>query len=191
MEYYNPNAMKPEDKIESLFIKWYNRNQSENFDFQTNILSNCRSNVDILRHACLRFRKMFIEITATEGTPEIDPFESCITIASACNLVIRTNFLESESIGIIPPHGYRPQQNQSRKAIQWIRCISQRENINIQHALNGGEKQIGSYFVDGYTVLQNGVRTVYEFQSCVWHGCHKCFSENTKNPVNGSLMSDL
>jgi len=104
MEYYNPNAMKPEDKIESLFIKWYNRNQSENFDFQTNILSNCRSNVDILRHACLRFRKMFIEITATEGTPEIDPFESCITIASACNLVIRTNFLESESIGIIPPH---------------------------------------------------------------------------------------
>lgn len=134
---------------------------------------------------------MFIEITAKEGTSGIYPFESCITIASACNLVFRTNFLESESIGIIPPHGYRPQQNRSRKAIQWIRCISQRENINIQHALNGGEKQIGSYFVDGYTVLQNGVRTVYEFRGCFWHGCPKCFSKNTKNPVNGSLMSDL
>lgn len=86
MEYYNPNAMKPEDRIEYLFIKWINRNQSENFDFQTKILSNCRSDVDILRHACLRFRKMFIEITAKEGTPGIDPFESCITIASVCNL---------------------------------------------------------------------------------------------------------
>ena len=43
MEYYNPNAMKPEDRIEYLFIKWINRNQSENFDFQTKILSNCRS----------------------------------------------------------------------------------------------------------------------------------------------------
>ena len=118
---------------------------------------------------------MFIEITAKEGTSGIDPFESCITIASACNLVFRNNFLESESIGIIPPHGYRPQQNRSRKAIQWIRCISQRENINIQHALNGGEKQIRSYFVDGYTELQNGVRTVYEFHGCLWHGCPKCF----------------
>lgn len=119
---------------------------SQKTDFQTEILSYCRSDVDILRLACLRFRKMFIEITAKEGTSGIYPFESCITIASACNLVFRTNFLESESIGIIPPHGYRPQQNRSRKAIQWIRCISQRENINIQHALNGGEKQIGSKF---------------------------------------------
>ena len=35
------------------------------------------------------------------------------------------------------------------------------------------------------------MRAVYEFHGCFWHGCPKCSSKNTKNPVNGSLMSDL
>ena len=46
----------------------------------------------------------------------IDPFESYITIASACQRVFRTNFLKENCIGIIPVHGYKPEQRQSVKA---------------------------------------------------------------------------
>lgn len=106
---------------------------------------------------------------------------------SACNLVFRTNFLEPESIGIIPPHGYKPEQNQSIKAIKWLKYLKHTEGIHVQHAMNGGEKQIDPYPVDDYSTLQNGERVVYEFHGCFWHGCTTCFSRNTTNPV----MSDL
>ena len=43
----------------------------------------------------------------------IELFECCITIASACNLVFRTNFLAPNTIGNIPHHGYRPEQKHS------------------------------------------------------------------------------
>jgi hypothetical protein len=43
-------------------------------------------------------------------------------------------------IGIIPPHGYRPEQTQSIKALHWLKYISKRYDVNIQHAFNGGEK---------------------------------------------------
>lgn len=48
----------------------------------------------------------------------IDPFENCITIASACNLVFRTKFLAPETTGIIPSHGYRPDEKHFIKAMQ-------------------------------------------------------------------------
>lgn len=68
----------------------------------------------------------------------IDPFEQCITIASACNLVFRTNFLQPETIRLIPHHWYNPEQKQSVKALQWLKYISHNEGYNIQHARNGG-----------------------------------------------------
>jgi hypothetical protein len=77
-------------------------------------------------------------------------------------------------------HAYKT--TKKMHSILIITCISQRENINIQHALNGGEKQIGSYFVDGYTVLQIGVRTVYEVHGCFWHGRPKCFQRIQRIP---------
>lgn len=58
-------------------------------------------------------------------------------------------FLEEQSIGIIPPQGYRPKNKQSVKAMQWIKYHSQQTNIEIQHADNEGEKVIGPYNVDG------------------------------------------
>jgi hypothetical protein len=57
------------------------------------------------------------------GDEGIDPFETCITIASACYLVFRTNFLRPKTIGIIPAQGYRPEEKQSVKALQWILTV--------------------------------------------------------------------
>ncbi|WAR15803.1 hypothetical protein MAR_030397 [Mya arenaria] len=48
----------------------------------------------------------------------VSPQSTCH--ACACNLVFRTNFLAHESIAIIPPHGYRPEEKQSVKNIHFV-----------------------------------------------------------------------
>lgn len=59
-----------------------------------------------------------MQMTSRNDEEGIDPFAHCITIASACNLVFRNLFLEEQSIGIIPPQGYRSKEIQSVKAMQ-------------------------------------------------------------------------
>ena len=100
--FYHPDGMSPDEKEK--FLEWHNGLKENNyvFDFQQEILTYCRSDVDILRRCCLEFRELFRDVT------DIDPFEKCLTIASACNLVFRKNFLKENTIAIIPPHGYRP-----------------------------------------------------------------------------------
>jgi hypothetical protein len=105
-------------------------------------LSYCRSEVDILKRACLTFRQLFLEMTFGDGHGGIDPFQKCITIASACNLVFRTKFLRPDTIGIIPAQGYRHEEKHSIKAMQWIKYLSTTEGVRIQHARNGGETKL-------------------------------------------------
>lgn len=62
-------------------------------------------------------------------------------------------------------------QGYSKVAIAWLNSIMNKEGINIQHALNGGEhkEQIGKYefSFDGYCKETN---TVYEFYGDRYHG---------------------
>ena len=117
-----------------------------------------------------------------------DPFAKCISIASACNLVFRKNFLQPETIAIIPPHGHTPQDKQSVQALKWLRYVAEKESIYIRHAGNSGEERIGPYRVDGFHEETN---TVYEYNGDFWHGCSKCYARETKNPVTGNTMGEL
>ncbi|XP_028408798.1 uncharacterized protein LOC114531373 [Dendronephthya gigantea] len=179
--FYNTNGMKEEAR--NTFIKWHKEKREQNyvFNFQEEIIKYCRSDVDILRRCCMEFRELFRSIT------NIDPFEKCLTIASACNLVFRTNFLKEETIGIFQ-NDYQMKVKQSNMAFKWLSYISEKEEIFIQHGKNGGEKRVDRYSLDGYNPELN---TAYEFQGCIWHGCEKCYTCNTVNPVNGKTMSDL
>ena len=188
MSFYNPDGMKPE--IRTKFLQWYEQHQTEHFDFHKELVRYCRSDVDILRKCCLRFRSLFMEMTKKEDQNGIDPFAKCITIASACNLVFRKNFLENETIAIIPPHGYRPSDKQSIMAYQWLYYLAHEKKMNIQHGRNIGEKHIGPYKIDGF--YKSGSESiVMEFNGCFWHGCPKCFSRTTVNPVVQLSMADL
>ena len=84
--YYNPNGMNPKDK--EAFMIWHasKRESNDVFNFHEEIIVYCRSDVDILRRCCLEFRELFYNVT------DIDPFTT-LTIASACHLVYRTNYL--------------------------------------------------------------------------------------------------
>jgi hypothetical protein len=51
----------------SMPFMWYETNYRQRFDFQRELLSYCRSDVDILRRACLTFRQLFLEMTSADG----------------------------------------------------------------------------------------------------------------------------
>ena len=111
--YYSSNGMNPKDR--EAFMTWHGSKKESNYVFnsQEEILAYCRSDVDILRRCCLEFRELFHDVT------DIDPFRT-LTIASACNLVYRTNYLPKDTIAVIPPMGYCPKNNQSLFAHKWL-----------------------------------------------------------------------
>lgn len=45
IHYYTPGGMKPEDG--QSFMTWYNEHKDDRFNFQTELLDYCRSDVDI------------------------------------------------------------------------------------------------------------------------------------------------
>jgi hypothetical protein len=77
----------------------------------------------------------------------------------------------------------------SRIAIRWLDMISNKENIHIQHAGNGGELLIpGTRLkVDGYCAETN---TVYEFHGSKWHGDPSKFKpSDTCHPFNKEITA--
>ncbi|XP_031355210.1 uncharacterized protein LOC116179552 [Photinus pyralis] len=155
------------------FLEWYNGEEIRNavFDFQAEIVQYCIQDVNILRRACVEFWHKFV----TEN--KVDPFRECCTIASACSLVFRRNFLQEETIGLIPHGGYRASDNQSKVAIKWLLLLQNREIPDLQHAGNTREVRLKEgIIVDGYSQATN---TVYQFHGCYFHGCERCHSDQT------------
>ena len=154
------------------FEEWYSKVSINLFDLRKEFLDYCWSDVHLLAEGCLEFRKIIIEMTR-QGDKYIDPFQEAITIASLCHVIYRSLVLEPKTLAYIPD--VIKEKNSSHKARIWLDSIS-----NIQHANNGGEHKIGSYFVDGYNRFTD---TVYEFHGCYFHGCPKCFNPETYNKV--------
>jgi len=90
-------------------MKWHEVKITNNevFDFASEIVAYCRSDVDILRKACLCFRNMLLDIAGSsevtlndqggemvsEIQGAVDPFNE-LTIASVCSKVFRSKFLK-------------------------------------------------------------------------------------------------
>ena len=157
--YYSPEFFSDSKRQE--FDIWYENQKNEIFDFKKELTEYCLSDVKLLKHGVLTFRKNIINIT----NGAIDPFHRCITIASLCHLVFRTMLMKPKSIGIISPLGINPKRGSSNVSLQWMKFISATEEIHIQHARNGDERKIGQYYVDGYCYE---TKTIYEFMGCFW-----------------------
>ena len=167
---YGVNFMKPGER--DAFIAWHDEQVANNYryDFREEIIKYCRSDVDILRKCCLLYREMFRKET------DIDPFNKALTIASYCQEVYRTNFLEKDTIAVFNNHR-QWKIKQSNVAVTWLSYISEKEDLYIQHVRNGGEKRVGHYSLDGYCEETN---TAYEFQGCFWHGKDNITCTNQK-----------
>lgn len=189
--FYSPDTMSAKEKDN--FFEWYNEQIDRNykFNFKEEIVKYCRLDVEILRQACLKFRKLFLDVGKT------DPFTEATTIASACSVVFRKNYLKPYTIGLIPPNGYLRVDKQSQKAIEWLLQCEREVGREIIHAGRWREYRLpdAGFKVDGYLPPEedfpdvvsgsysDGAKgTVYEFYGCYYHGCTKCFKNNRSEP---------
>ncbi|XP_072380511.1 uncharacterized protein [Diabrotica undecimpunctata] len=173
LKFYDIDNLKKDarDKL----INWHTAKVANGyvFDFQKEIVDYCISDVMILTQACLTFRKQLL------NTSNVCPFMEATTVASTCSKVFRRNFLQSDTIGLIPKGGYRFKDNQSKIALQWLLWEEKQRNIKIQHAARGFEAVINTCKVDG--LYEN---IVFEFQGCYYHGCPQCYPENRLAPLH-------
>ena len=180
IKYYGPDKMMSDNRKK--FLKWHQDRIDENymFDFRKELEDYCRSDLDILRRSMMKFREDFITIA------NIDPLQY-ITIASVCMNVYRSKFMQKDTIGIIKDD--EKTETFSKISMNWLKWISDTQNIHIQHAMNGGEYNITIVGkVGGFCKATN---TIYEFQGCLWHGCEKCYTKDTINPCNQMEMGEL
>ncbi|CAH0553368.1 unnamed protein product [Brassicogethes aeneus] len=116
-------------------------------------------------------------ISLKEAT-KIDPFQEATTIASVCNKVFRRNFLEPNTIGIIPTDGYRMKDKSSQIALKWL-CWQESLFPGLKHGGNSQEVRLKeNLLVDGFCAITN---TVFEFDGCYYHGCEKCYPQQTSS----------
>lgn len=80
---YGADYMSTGDRV--AFLKWHEMQTKSGvvFDFRKEMETYCRSDVDILRRACLHFRQLMIDAT------DVDPFQY-VTIASVCMGIFKT-----------------------------------------------------------------------------------------------------
>jgi hypothetical protein len=69
----------------------------------------------------------------------------------------------------------------TRRRLFCLKYLSTTEGVCIQHARNGGEKEIGPYKVDGYYENENGQKYVLEFNGKFWHGCLHCYNASIES----------
>ena len=179
---YDPDGMSAKKKAE--FDQWYQEKVDADYHFvlQDEMKAYCESDVKLLKAGCKKFRQEF------KQHANFDPFEKCVTIASACNRYWRKKLVPKNTIASRPPRGwFGARTNQSAKALKWLawqeHLLRQQPNISqtpgdrIRSTVNAGEMRVGPQrvLVDRYDETTN---TVYEFHGCLWHGCPKCFKNN-------------
>ncbi|XP_070156722.1 uncharacterized protein [Polyergus mexicanus] len=183
-KYYSPENMKTSER--ERFLAWHTDMTRKNIviDFQQEIVRYCRTDVDILRRACIAFKKIFI------NRGNVCPFEECTTIASTCMIVFRKNFLCKKEIGIIPSGGYRKASNYSRKALQWLIWMEREIGHPIKHAGRAREyRTTDGTLVNGYyetTAVETTQRHILQFHGCFWHGCPTCFPSNRDKALSST-----
>jgi len=179
---YDPDGMSAKKKVE--FEQWYQEKVDADYHFvlQDEMKAYCESDVKLLKAGCKKFRQEF------KQHANFDPFEKCVTIASACNRYWRKKLVPQNTIASRPPRGwFGPRTNQSVKALKWLAwqehllrqqpSTSQAPGDRIRSVVNEGEMRVGPQrvLVDGYDETTN---TVYEFHGCLWHGCPRCFKNS-------------
>ena len=90
----------------------------------------------------------------------IDPLQGSITSPAFAAKLFRRNYMKPNTIGVLGRTSINNQQKISNCAMQWLKYISCKENVRIQHGLNGKEIQCGKYFIDG---LDQENKLIYEF----------------------------
>ncbi len=166
------------DKDQAKFDAWYSTVSGKFFRFRKELHAYGVNDVVLLREACMKYREAFIDCT------ELDPF-NFTTLASCCMGVFKSHYLNRDTLALTHNNMYvQHSKTYSNTSIEWLEYVKKTRNIDLHHALNHGEVQIGRYFLDGY-YEQDGVRYGLEYNGCLFHG-HECrFEPHKTHPLSG------
>ena len=171
MKYFEPQHMSKDKKKECESWHVEQVKEGKSWNFQQEMLSYCKSDVQLLREGCLKFAQ------DTKNEAGFNPLTQCITIASTCHYFWHNYQMQPKTIAVEPVNGWSGSKvNQSKVALQWLYLEDLKLGGNrINHVRNGGEQVLqvkgGKVTVDGYDPV---TKTVFEFQGCEYHGCTKC-----------------
>ena len=84
-KYYGVDYMSADKRQQ--FLEWYEQNKHSEFNFRQALFDYCELDVELLTKGCLAFRKIILDAT------RIDPFMTCITLASLCHTINRHNHM--------------------------------------------------------------------------------------------------
>lgn len=90
----------------------------------------CQSDVRLLKQGCMKFQTQFKDICG------FNPMEHCITIASACNVAFRKNWMPENKIAVQPVRGWRPYHIKSYAALTWLYYEEKKNDQNEPPASN-------------------------------------------------------
>lgn len=136
------------------FVEWH-----MNYMFSGAVYNNreemikyCKIDVNLLRKGCTRYMIDFLDLT------NFNPFLQAITLAQTVMCVYRKNFMERDSLGVIPHNNYSLKINQSFIGEKWLIYQNKDADGRIEFDVR---LEPSGLLVDGYDKLSN---TVYEFQ---------------------------
>ena len=112
VSYNGVNEVSEGERNESL--AWYESQKESIYDNRQVLESYCQDDVTVLRQVFRVFRREFMHVGY------IEVFLESVTIASACNKVLRKRFLQPDTIGLIPTGGYTCKNKYSKKAMMWL-----------------------------------------------------------------------
>ena len=133
-------ARKPAKKRTD-FYNWYKLAKNGIFDMDKEADEYCESDVAILMRCMRKFDDLFFGITG------IRPLSNSISIAQVCNYTWRKNFMDRDSVAIMPPDGYNSGDRISKQAQEWLAWYGHQNGVRIQHGRNGKEHKVGKYKV--------------------------------------------
>ncbi len=190
LSYYNTEALKPKRRKE--LEQWHAANRRKVFDYDHEIIKYCENDVECLTRCVMAFRNLFLSITIDNklAPKGICPFYKSFTMAGACNRVFRQLFLPQNSLALLHQEDEKRRVRvNSEKALKWLKFLNTKDNLTppIQHSRNGGEVVLLGKPVDGYREV-DGVKHVFEFYGCFFHGHEKHITRSTTHPYKKCSM---
>ena len=181
LSYYGLNEMSESERSE--FLACHEGQKFEVFDNRRVLEFYCQCEICFLREACQVLRRESIQIV------NINVFIECITIGSACNMLLRKRFLKPDTIGLITSGGYPCNINYSNKAMMWLVYRELTDACTILHARNGRDfrpPELPNPSVDSFCPE---TETVYEFLRCFYHG-DTCQPFRDITTLRGNILAE-
>ena len=109
IQFFEPAQMNKEKKEEC--ETWHAEQVSKGvvWNFQTEMLEYCKSDVKLMKGGCLKFAE------DTKRDARLNPLTKSITTASTCHYFWRNRQMEPKAIAVEPPHGWGELKTCQRK----------------------------------------------------------------------------